>query len=151
MPPRLNWADAQALSANTVLHRLALPPVTATQLAFYCAAVRVADPIHYDRDFARRFGFSDLVVNGSLRIAWLTHALADLVAAPDYVASLRCSHRGPMFAGDALTLEVRVSDAPRHRDAGCELPCVVDGTVSGRLVDRAEGLLYLARRLEKKC
>lgn len=142
---RLDHASAMALEPGTLLHSVALPAVTATQLAFYCAASRVADPIHYDREFASRHGFRDLVVNGSLRIAWLTRALADLVTAPDYVASLACAHHAPVFAGDVLTLEVRVSAPPRRTDAGCELPCQVTATVDGRRVDQADGVLCFTR------
>jgi len=147
MPPAcIDWHVASTLAVGSVVHRVELPAVSSTQLAFYCAAVRVADPIHYDREFARRFGFPKLVVNGSLRISWLIRALADLVSPPDFVSSIKCSHRGPMFAGDALALEVVVSDAPQITEAGCELPCRVIGRVDGKLIDQADGTLFLVRR-----
>ncbi len=145
-PFRLGLARARDLRPGEVLHRVALPPVTSTQLAFYCAASRVADPIHYDREFARRFGFRDLVVNGSLRIAWLTRALADLVAPPDYVAQLRCAHRGPMFVGEAIALEVQVSAAAGAAENGFELPCTVTGRVGDTIVDQGDGILLFVQR-----
>jgi 3-hydroxybutyryl-CoA dehydratase len=144
--PHLTVAQAQALQPGTLLHRVELPPVTSTQLAFYCAATRVADPIHYDRDFARRFGFRDLVVNGSLRISWLTGALADLVAAPDYVAHISCAHHAPVFVGDAVSLEVQTSGAAETVEGGWELPCQVTASVAGKRVDQAEGRLFFAER-----
>jgi acyl dehydratase len=142
----LQFDRARSLRPGEVLHRVALPPVTSTQLVFYCAAMRVADPIHYDRDFARRFGFRDLVVNGSLRISWLTRALADLVAAPDYVAHLKCAHLGPMFAGEALALEVQVSEAASAAENGLELPCTVTGRVGETIVDQGDGILLFVQR-----
>ena len=142
----LDLSAAGALIPGAVLHRVALPAVTCTQLAFYCAAVRVPDPIHYDREFARRFGFADLVVNGSLRISWLTRALTDLVAAPDYLGHIACAHRGPMFVGDALTIEVSVAAPVRGTDAGCELSCEVVGHSGGQLIDRADGVLVFVER-----
>ena len=144
--PNLTFAEVQALPPDALLHRVELPPVTSTQLAFYCATTRVADPIHYDRDFARRFGFRDLVVNGSLRISWLTSALADLVASPDFVAHISCAHQAPVFVGDAVSLEVRASGVAEPVDGGCELPCLVTASVAGKPVDQAQGRLFFASR-----
>jgi acyl dehydratase len=145
-PAQITWHEAASLEVGAVLHHVDLPAVTSTQLAFYCAAVKVADPIHYDRDFAMRFGFPNLVVNGSLRISWLTRALADLVSAPDYVSAIKCAHRGPMFAGDAMSLQVVVSAAALATDGGYELPCQVTGKVDGKIVDQADGMLFLGQR-----
>lgn len=143
----IDLAAAKALTAGEVLRQIALKPVTMTQLAFYCAATRVTDPIHYDRDFARRTGFPDAVVNGSLRIAWLTQALADLVAAPDHVSALSCAHRGPLFVGQAMQIEVRAKAGAREAEAGWELPCEVLGSCAGKLIDHAEGALtFVATR-----
>ena len=143
---RLDWSAAQKLAPGSVLHRVELPAVTMTQLAFYCAAVRVTDPIHYDRDFALRSGFPDAVVNGSLRMAWLTQALADMIDAPDYIASLKCAHRAAMFVGQSIAFEVRTTAAAEAGDGGCLLPCEVLGRVGDKVIDHAEGVLFLGRR-----
>jgi acyl dehydratase len=142
---RVTASAAAALAVGTVLHRVALPAVSRTQLVYYCAAARVTDPIHYDREAARAAGFNDVVVNGSLRIAWLTQALADLVAAPDFVSSLRAAHRGPMLAGQSLSLVVRVAAPLIDQGAALWLPCEVIGTIDDQVVDQAEGVLTLLR------
>lgn len=146
---RLDWHDAQNLAAGTVLGLINLPAVTMTQLVYYCAAARVTDPIHYDRDFARRAGFPDAVVNGSLRIAWLTQAMSDFVEPPDFVSSLRCAHRGPMYVGQALSLEVRVTAPAENENEGCVLHCEVIGRLGDTVIDHAEGSLTLARLIAK--
>ena len=143
---RLDWHSAQKVTAGTILRRIDLPTVTMTQLVYYCAAARVTDPIHYDRDFARRAGFPDVVVNGSLRIAWLTQALSDLVEAPDFVSALRCSHRGPMYVGQTLSLEVRVIAPAEKISESRVLPCAVIGRLGDKVIDRAEGALTLFSR-----
>lgn len=142
----IDLATAKVLASGEVLRRIALKPVTMTQLAFYCAATRVTDPIHYDRDFARATGFPDVVVNGSLRIAWLTQALADLVAAPDHVAALSCAHRGPLLVGQAMAIEVRATAGATEGEAGWQLPCEVLGNCEGKLIDHAEGALTFVAR-----
>lgn len=140
----LELTAAKGLAAGAVLRRIDLPPVTMTQLVFYCAATRVTDPIHYDRDFARRNGFPDVIVNGSLRIAWLTQALADLVAAPDYVSALGCAHRGPLFVGQAVRIEVLAAGPAAESEDGWQLPCEVLGSCDGKLIDKADGVLTFA-------
>jgi acyl dehydratase len=92
---------------------LALPPVTMTQTAYYCAAAGVRDPIHYDRLFARELGFRDAVANGSLRLGWLCYA-GEALAGPDRrLLSVRCQHRGPLYVGDDIRLEVVVEPSPK--------------------------------------
>ena len=70
MPAPLRADDLPALVAQQLIRTCQLAQVSRTQLAFYCAAVGVTDPIHYESTFARQAGFADNVVNGSLRVAW---------------------------------------------------------------------------------
>lgn len=86
-----------------------MPTVTMTQLAYYCAATGVRDPIHYDRLFAKEQGFRDAVANGSLRMAWMCYAAQALALPHSRVLSVRCEHRGPLYVGDQLSMELRAS------------------------------------------
>ena len=125
---------------GTILLRLELPPISATQLTFYCGATGVTDPIHYDLDFARRFGFPERVVNGSLRVAWIAETAAALVRAPGYLHTLSCQHRKPLYLGTAPTIEIRL----RAVDASsATLDCDVEVTAHGEVVDTAELSLRL--------
>jgi acyl dehydratase len=91
---------------------LSLPPVTMTQMAYYCAATGVRDPIHYDRLFAREMGFRDAVANGSLRLGWLCYAGEALAGPGRRLLSVRCQHRGPLYVGDDISMEIVVEPSP---------------------------------------
>jgi len=140
----LNPENVASVVSGDLLARIVLPPVTATQLAFYCAATGVTDPIHYDRDFARRAGFPDLVVNGSLRIAWLAQVLADLAEKRGLLEAFSCSHRRPMFVGQAPVLEVRCLRRERASDGLSRVHCEAFNLIDGEPVDVATGILRLA-------
>ena len=100
------------------LARYAWDPITRTQLAFYCAASGVTDPIHYDRGMAREHGFDDVVVNGSYRVGMFELLLRDLWGADVDVRELWCRHRRGMLVGSAVRSEVRLRAVqPDH----CEL------------------------------
>ena len=94
-----------------------IPAVTMTQTSYYCAAVGVRDPIHYDHEFARQAGFSGAVVNGSLRRAWLCY-LAEAMAGERWrVDSVRCEHRGLLAVGAEIAVTVGWADgSDRERD-----------------------------------
>lgn len=135
-----------AARAQPVEHfagRITLPPVTVTQLVFYCAAVGVTDPIHFDREFARKSGFADLVVNGSLRVAWLAQALADLAAPTGRLESFDCSHRRPMLVGAAPVIELRIQDAEPAGDGFDRIHCEAIGLADGEVADRATATLLV--------
>jgi acyl dehydratase len=126
-----------------VLDVITLPAVTMTKLAFYCAASGVTDPIHYDREFARRAGFADAVVNGSLRVAWMAQVLNDMLASTDLLQRLACSHRGMMLVGEAPSYEVRYRSHTRAADDACQVEVEVNATVAGQTRDIGEATLRL--------
>jgi acyl dehydratase len=142
MKPRLSWAAAGDLRPGDLLACVEAPPVTMTQLAFYCGAVGVTDPIHYDREFAKRMGFPDAVVNGSLRVAWLAQAVTNLIAEPDRLDRLQCSHRGMMVVGQAPRIEIRFKEQRRHDDH-IVLVCTVENHVESAVVDVADAEILL--------
>jgi acyl dehydratase len=81
---------------------LVRPPLSITQLVMFCGGLRIFDPIHFSREFARAEGFPDAVVNGSMRVAFLAAALTRWQ--PDaFVTSLRCRHRGLVLLGDEVS------------------------------------------------
>lgn len=140
----LRPAQLKGLEPGAVLGAATLPAVTMTQLAFYCAAVGVTDPIHYDRDFARRAGFPDAVVNGSLRVAWMAQLL-DALAPPGSgePRRLACSHRGLMLVGQVPRYEARLRAQSLAADGTCVVEVEVTGTVDGRITDQGEATLHL--------
>ena len=143
MTPRLSWQTVGTLRPGDLLGCVEAPPVTMTQLAFYCGAVGVTDPIHYDREFARRAGFADAVVNGSLRVAWLAQAVKNLLAEHDQLSSLQCTHRGMMTVGQAARIEIRFKEQRQHDDHVL-LRCTVENHVGSALVDIAEAEIRLS-------
>ena len=143
MTPRLSWQTVGTLRPGDLLGCVEAPPVTMTQLAFYCGAVGVTDPIHYDREFARRAGFADAVVNGSLRVAWLAQAVTNLLAEHDQLSSLQCTHRGMMTVGQAARIEIRFKEQRQHDDHVL-LRCTVENHVGSALVDIAEAEIRLS-------
>ena len=118
------------------------PQVTMTQLAFYCAAVGVTDPIHYDRSFARDSGFPDAVVNGSLRVAWMAQTLHELAPPGGWLARLQCSHRGLMLVGESPTLEVRYLSHTQDAD-GLRVELSVRTMVGERVCDTGGGTVFI--------
>ncbi|GAA5231838.1 hypothetical protein FOZ76_14810 [Verticiella sediminum] len=140
----LNRARLQSCRLGDVLAGVDLPAVTMTQLAFYCAAVGVTDPIHYDRDFARKANFADAVVNGSLRVAWMAQVLAELAPEPGLLLRLHCSHRGIMLVGEAPHYSVRYAGHESTLDGGCLLHCRIEASVNGQIRDVGDASLRLA-------
>ena len=133
----INCKDGDVLAALT------LPAVTMTQLAFYCAASGVTDPIHYDREFARRAGFLDVVVNGSLRVAWMAQILNDLVALSGFLERMNCSHRGVMLVGTAPHFEVRHQSHRPAPDGSVLVEIKVSVTAASNICDVGEATLRL--------
>lgn len=137
----VNRAAAETASPGDVLLRLDLPAITRTQLVFYCGAAAVHDPIHFDRDFARRFGFADCVVNGSLRVAWMAEAASSILRAPDHLRELGCSHVKPMLVGDVGVIELRVRERQASPDGDLRLVCDLEIRVGDTVTDRADAVL----------
>jgi len=113
-----------------------------TQLAFYCAAAGVTDPIHYDRVFARQSGFADAVVNGSLRVAWMAQALHELALPRGWLTRLKCSHRGLMLVGEVPCLEIRYRGHTEGPD-GTHVELTIQTLVGGRTCDTGDGTVFI--------
>lgn len=113
-------------------------PITAAQVAFYCAAVGVADPIHYNVDLARGAGFDRLVVNGSFRWALMTLTASECLGG--FVAESSCRHRAPMDLGATVVVELELTEPARDGQ------CVLAGRniVDGSVVDTSRIVLRMA-------
>ncbi len=110
--------------------RISLPSVTMTQMAYYCAATGVRDPIHYDRDFARQLGFRDAVANGSLRLGWMCYAGEALVSPGLRLVSATCQHRGPLYVGDDINMEIAVRPRPDGPAGSAMRTCTITVSTS---------------------
>jgi len=141
MLARLQADELSAFVPEQLVRTCLQPQVTMTQLAFYCAAAGVTDPIHYDRAFARQTGFADAVVNGSLRVAWMAQALHELVLPHGWLTRLQCSHRGMMLVGEAPSIEIRYR-GHTCSPAGTHVELAIQTLVSGRLCDTGEGTVF---------
>lgn len=123
------------------------PPLTTTQLVLYCGAAGVFDPIHFDIDAARAAGFPELVVNGSLRVAFLAQLLTRWMGADGFVRKLTCRHRGLVLRGDVVTSRGRVVRTIVEAEAGlAELEVWNETERSGR-TDLGTAVVTLPRRL----
>src|SRR5690606_27729938 len=98
-------AGAAELAPGRRLGRVSWPGVTRTQLAYYCAAAGVVDPIHYDLRTAAAHGFADVVVNGSYRSGAAEWALR-LLWPETTVEEFDCRHRAPLLAAQPFEATV---------------------------------------------
>jgi hydroxyacyl-ACP dehydratase HTD2-like protein with hotdog domain len=74
-------------------------------LFMFCAATWNTHRIHYDRDFARREGYRDLVVPGPMQSARLAQMLADFAAARGgRLHALNVRHRSVAYCNEPLDL-----------------------------------------------
>lgn len=130
-PPVPPFGELPGLAQGTRLAHLRWPGVTRTQLAFYCAATGVTDPIHYDAHTAAAHGFDDIVVNGSYRVGLVERAI-ELLWPDAVLGSLDCRHRGVLYAGRDLDAFVYL--AGLHLD-GQSVALRVEHECHGALVD----------------
>ena len=126
-----------------------IPAVTMTQTAYYCAAVGVRDPIHYDHEFARSVGFDGAVVNGSLRQAWLCYLAEAMGGNRWQVDSVRCEHRGLLAVGAQIAVTVGwAGGSVREPDGGLAGSDSLELSVVLRSEDRVvdSGLIHFLPR-----
>jgi len=141
----LQVAELAKIEPGQLLRTYRRPQVTMTQLAFYCAAAGVVDPIHYDREFARAYGFDDAVVNGSLRVAWMAQVLHELALPHGWLTRLACSHNGVMLVGQTPVIEVRYQSHIAGDD-GTHADLLIQTLVDGKVCDQGSGSVILFPR-----
>jgi len=142
MPAPLRANELPGLVAEQLIRTCQQSAVTRSQLAFYCAAAGVTDPIHYDSTFARQSGFSDIVVNGSLRVAWMAQVLHELALPCGYLVQLRCAHRGLMLVGASPCIEIRYQ-GHTHREDSVLVQLSIQTLIDGRPCDFGTGAILI--------
>ena len=89
-------------------------PFTSAHLVRWCAAQQNWDKIHYDADYARKFGgLSERVINGALKQHLLVRYLIDAFDASARIVRLNYKFAGPDYIGESLEVRGRVV----HSDA----------------------------------
>lgn len=132
-------AAARAKTSGPVF-RAEWGPITASQVAFYCAAIGVADPIHYNLEVARDNGFDRLVVNGSFRWSLMTLTAEEIFGSVGWIAESTCRHLAPMSVGATVVVELELTELDEENRR-----CVLAGrnVIDSSIVDRSEIVLRL--------
>ncbi len=85
----------------------ALPPLvketSVTQLVEYAGASRDFYIIHHDRDYARSVGLPDIIIQGSLKAAFLGQLVTDWIGEWGTLKQLAVQYRGIDVPGKPLT------------------------------------------------
>lgn len=109
------------LSQRTVVPR-------EVDLFMFSAAIWLTHRIHYDREYARSEGYSDLLVPGPLQSSYIAQMLGEVARRHGgRLSDLRLRHRTPVYCGEQLELISRVVSAARHEGA---IVVVVDAVVA---------------------
>ena len=66
--------------------------------------------IHYDKDFATSVGYSNVVVHGGLRSAWMGQLLGDWLGESGTLRKYNCRYRSYNFPGDTLTCRGKITN-----------------------------------------
>jgi hydroxyacyl-ACP dehydratase HTD2-like protein with hotdog domain len=115
--------------------------VNELDLFMFCAATWLTHRIHFDRDYARSEGYSDLVIPGPLQCARLGQLVADFAAAHggrlDY---LEVRHRSPAICGTPIRMAASIADAEIGPDS---VSAKLNVSVTG-----PDGLVYTSGRSE---
>jgi len=90
MPQQLYWEDIQE---GTTIPPLVKHPTT-RQLVMWAGASGDLYEVHYDKDFARSKGFTDVLVHGRLKASFLSQMVTDWIGEQGDFRKLTCSYRG---------------------------------------------------------
>jgi acyl dehydratase len=95
------------LAFNDVAVGEALPslvkPITLVNMVIYAAAVWDFIPLHFDRDYAQRRGFSQPCVDGQMLGAFLAQVVTDWIGEAGTLKTLTFRLREFVYPGDTLT------------------------------------------------
>jgi 3-hydroxybutyryl-CoA dehydratase len=75
---------------------------------YYAAASGDFNPLHIDREVARRAGFPDAILHGMCTYGWLAEACTTAAGDPGALTLLRSRFSRPVFPGDEITFDGRV-------------------------------------------
>jgi hydroxyacyl-ACP dehydratase HTD2-like protein with hotdog domain len=100
-----------------------------------------AHRIHYDTEWARHEGYTDVLVPGPLMSAWQAELVAEWAGSRSALLSMEDRNRATAHPGDVLTVSGEVTDVEHDTD-GTFVTCATrvrsgsDDVVTGRLVVR---------------
>ena len=113
---------------ETVAVGMALPVLVKEpsymKLVEYAGASRDYYILHHDRDFARRLGYEDVVVQGSLKAAYLGQLMTDWIGDTGRLVRLSVQYRGVDTPGQRLAVTgvvTEVSETDGERVVECEI------------------------------
>ena len=132
--PPVSGADGKEVAAAEL-------QVDELDLFMFCAATWLTHRIHFDRDYARSEGYSDLVVPGPLQCARLGQLVADFaVAHGGQLDSLEVRHRSPAILGHPIRMSASIAEAEIGPDS---VSAKLNVSVTG-----PAGLVYTSGRSE---
>lgn len=106
---------AKRLFFDDVHEGMPLPPVvretSVMQLVEYAGASRDFYIIHHDRDYARSIGLPDIIIQGSLKSAFLGQLVTGWMGEWGTLKSLEVQYRGIDVPGQPLTAKGTVTRA----------------------------------------
>ena len=83
---------------------------TTTQLVMWAGASGDYTPLHFDKDFAQKFGFKAVLVHGRLKAAFLGQLITDWIGDEGVLKKLTCQYRGNDFPGDDICVKGKVTN-----------------------------------------
>ncbi|MCL2140832.1 MAG: hypothetical protein FWH42_04050 [Dehalococcoidia bacterium] len=78
------------------------------QLLLWACAVSDYNPLHFDKEYAIACGFTDIVIQGQLVMAFLCQMLSTWHGGSGFLKQLEVSHKGVNFLGDKLICRGKV-------------------------------------------
>jgi hydroxyacyl-ACP dehydratase HTD2-like protein with hotdog domain len=79
------------------------------QSAEWAAASGDYDPMHYDREYAKKRGFPDAVVNGRLLVSFLIQMLTNWMGTGGFLKKIECQLRGANIIDKPITCKGQVT------------------------------------------
>ena len=95
------------LAFGTELEPLELPPLTRLTIGLYAAGSGDHVPLHIDQDFARRAGYPDVFMHGSLGMAYIARFLTRAVPQSS-IREMKFRFSAITYPGEQLTCRGRV-------------------------------------------
>ena len=95
------------LAVGTELEPLELPPLSRLTIGLYAAGSGDHVPLHIDQDFARKAGYPDVFMHGSLGMAYVGRFLTR-AAAQGAIREMRFRFSAITYPGEQLTCRGQV-------------------------------------------
>lgn len=83
--------------------------LTARTFIKWASAARDFYEIHYDKDFARSVGLSDVIAHGPYKLALLERMLQEWMGDRGRLHKISCTHKASNFPGEILTCKGKIA------------------------------------------